>query len=158
MAKIKIPPKIFINNYIEEHKFYICLFRDIHHKTSKDRHYHIFIPVSRPKSLIVCVITSQKDNLIRIYRTNEKAMKSLITISRQEFRFLKEDSIINCNSAKLLNKIQLIQRIDAEKGIFVTKNDYEISDELKLNVVEGIKNSPLISPHIYKCIDFDPLL
>jgi hypothetical protein len=114
-----------------------------------DLHWYIFIPTGS-SHFIIAMITSQGVKRAEYYRRTHKpkALESLVKVSNNEFSFLKEDSVIECNSVEYLDILEIIHRVEEEKGF---KIDIErVPAYLKKQVVSAINNSPIVKPLIKK--------
>ena len=132
--------------------FCVCHFKHKKHSPSSLSHFYIVIPIKPSSDFIICIITSQLEKKRDFYnRTNQKALKSLVSVNKSIFGFLSKESFIDCNRAELIPKSKFSKIID-DKYSFTIK-ERKISESIKVEIVKAIKNSPLVIPYIKKLID-----
>lgn len=132
--------------------FCVCHFKHKKHSPSSPSHFYIIIPIKPSSDFIICIITSQIVKKKDFYdRPNQKALKSLVSINKNIFDFLSKESIIDCNQTELIPKSKFSRIIDDKYGFTIKERN--IPEALRLEIVEAIKNSPLVTPNIKKLID-----
>ncbi|HDH00996.1 MAG TPA: hypothetical protein ENG80_04210 [Nitrospirae bacterium] len=131
--------------------FSVCYFKNEEHLPDAPPHYHITIPINDDSSLLLTVITSQIENRLKYYeRTKKKALSSLVTVSKKDLKFLKKTSIVECNQPQLVRKIDFNKIVDPDHEFKVVARD--IPDELKEEIIQAIKESPIVKPFIKKMV------
>lgn len=108
-------------------------------------HYHICIPINKEHCIIACIITSKIDNNIKYYQV-KKATHSLVHINNSDLSCLTQNSIVNCNKAKI------ILSSDFAKNIKISKqektNSVKINYQLKKKISLAITTSKIVSDDI----------
>jgi len=133
--------------------FSVCFFKDKYHRKESPSHYYIVIPTKHNSYLIISMVTSQWEKKIAYYRkSNTKCLNSLILVEQTDLAFLKNKSVIDCNSAEYIHKHELSKRITPKSYKFISES---IPDNLKKKIVESINKSPLIKPYIKQSIKFE---
>ncbi|MGR3221359.1 MAG: hypothetical protein ACUZ8H_16305 [Candidatus Anammoxibacter sp.] len=129
--------------------FCICRFKDNKHLPEAPPHYYVNVPIDDDSSLLLCIITSQIEKREKFYtKANKKALKSLVYVDDGTLSLLTKKSIIDCNKADLITKTELQNRIDPKSKIEVKEGN--LSDNLKIQIVRAINNSPLINDYTKK--------
>ncbi|MBI3584763.1 MAG: hypothetical protein HY096_12580 [Nitrospinae bacterium] len=145
---MELPPKILIDSIND---WCICHYKDKTFNSDAPSHFYTVIPVENNKKLIKCIITSKIDKKKKYYNASRpEAVKSLIFINIDTFKFLTEESVIDCNRAELISKEDLAEEIDRSHGFKIISRDFP--DNLKEKVIQAIKNSPLVRNHIKKLL------
>jgi hypothetical protein len=145
---VEIPPELIAKSLSG---FCICYFKNAEHSPEAPPHYHVTVPITDDSSLLLTVITSQIENRKRFYRrTNKDALSCLVEVNKKELRFLKKDSIIECNQPQLVRKIDFEKTVDPDHQFEVVARD--IPDDLKEKIVNAIKASPIVKPFIKKMV------
>lgn len=149
---MEIPPRIQIYASLKDiQDFRILHFKDIKHAKEAPSHFYIAFPARDDVSLIICIITSQKESRESYYkRVNAKAIKSLVFVDKDTFSFLAKRSVIDCNQAELITKEELKNRIDIDFPY--KKKNKIVPPNLKKDIKSAIIQSPLISPIIKNMI------
>lgn len=146
---MELPINLQIDNI---DSFCVCHFKHKRHSLSSPPHFYIIIPVNPTSDFIACIITSQIEKKKNFYnRANQKATKSLVSINKNTFSFLSKECLIDCNQAELIPKSNFLKIVDDKYGFTIKERN--LSENLKLEIVEAIKNSPIVTPHIKKLID-----
>ncbi len=131
--------------------FSVCYFKNEEHQPDAPPHYHITVPINDDSSLLLTVITSQVETRQKYYeRTNKEALSSLVTVSKKDLKFLKKKSIVECNQPQLIRKIDFNKIVDPDHDFKIVARD--IPNELKEEIVQAIKASPIVKPFIKKMI------
>lgn len=147
--KMDLPLQVFANSIDAT---CICLFRNSNHKGSETPHYHILIPCSDNRYLVVCHITKQIENRIWYYRRSEKieAIECLVKVNNADFDFLTTDSVIECNQAEIILRGEFDCIIHPSHGckLIIDNIPIELTEEIK----SAINKSPLVKPFIKKIL------
>lgn len=131
--------------------FSVCYFKNTTHEPEAPPHYHITVPITDESYLLLCVMTSQVENIAWYYhKTNEEAESCLVLVNKHDFHFLKKDSIIDCNQPVLEYKNKFEKLVDPDHKLEVITRD--IPDDVKERIVKAIKDSPIVKPFIKKLI------
>lgn len=147
---MQLPPKSIIDSIDD---FCVLFFKDKDHSDDAPPHFYLTFPINNNLSLIICIFTSQIEKQRHFYnKANKKALRCLLTVNNNIFKFLsRNDSIIDCNQAKLLSKEELIKRIDIRRYRCDIKTR-KVPEFIKRDVRTGIIRSPLIEKRIKKII------
>jgi hypothetical protein len=123
--------------------FCISRFKDKNLKYPK-KHYYVYVPCIVKDHFFLCMLTTQGEKLKAHYARINKinAINSLININKDQYKFLKEVTVINCNNIKIFTKKSLLKDIDEDNGL-ILKNIIITDIKLKKDIILGIKNSPL---------------
>lgn len=134
--------------------FCIIKFKHRGYKADSPPHNYISIPVNDDTILLLCIFTSQIENLAVYYsRVNEKALDSLVYLEpSEELQFLTENTFINCNNPELILKKDISKIIDGRYGLEITLTGEKIPQKVKDNVIKALTNSPIVKPFIKKLI------
>jgi hypothetical protein len=129
--------------------FKVCLFKDNKHKPDAPAHFHIIISLCNNENLVVCLITSQVENVAEMYDRKQELLDSMIPVD-DYFNFLNRLSIADCNASEYLTVKELQRRIDFNHvdGFQVKAVDVNIKDKLKKEIINAILNSPIVKNHI----------
>ena len=143
---LKVQVSVFLNGLKE---WSIVWFQD-KDLTQPWPHWYVITPTSEPSRFLLNMITSQTDKLIKYYKDTKKtkAAKCLVKVSNNEFEFLDQNSVINCNECKRLSIEEIIHKIDEDIGFRSYQN--KIPGYLKREIVSAIDQSPLIPPYLKK--------
>jgi len=143
-----IPPEILLQSIND---FCILFFKDTTHNKNAPPHFYVAFPVKDGQYLVICILTSQVESQKNYYRrTNPKAVRSLIQISRDDLSFLNKDTAIDCNRAEMLSREELKKRINSDPPLQLKER--KIPSYLKKEICSGIVQSPLIPPYLKKLI------
>lgn len=143
----------FPPNYIADtlSGFSVCYFKNTAHDPEAPLHYHITIPISDESSLLLCLVTSQIENKAWYYhKTNEEAEACLVLVNKNDFAFLKKDSVIDCNQPIFEHKNKFDRLVDPDHKFKVITRD--IPDDVKEKIIKAIKDSPIVKGFIKKMI------
>ncbi len=142
---IEIPLNLIIDS-IEDCCF--IHFKDIKFPSKAPAHYYFVIPsneASKVFYIISMITTKVEENLYYYQKTpTPKAAQSLVRLKKGSFKFIVDESAINCNMAEKLTKGDLLRKIDKNIGIEVMKR--KIDAALKEKIISAIMNSPLVTP------------
>lgn len=132
--------------------FCIFYFKDIKHAKDAPPHFYVVFPVKGGSGIIFIIITSQVERQTAYYkRANAKAIRSLVSVDKNAFPFLKkEKSVIDCNQAELITKEELTKRIDS--NFPCRRKPQSVPPNLKADINSAIIQSPLIAPAIKRLI------
>lgn len=115
-------------------------------------HYYIILPTQKADEFIILtMITSQIQKRKNKYKTDEKALKSLIFVNENDLNFLVTSSVIDCNDPRkaTINEILSKDKLKLQKG--------DIPKELIKNITKAINNSNRVRPNIKKQIDLSKI-
>ena len=143
--------KLFIHG-LNNKEFVICHFKDKEHRSDAPLHYRIFVPINDESYVLLCLITSKVQKRKDYYRGDESFLRSLVELNKNDLKFLRADSVIDCNRAELMSKGKLFSRISLEDVFEVKCNDQEIPEQLKKRIITAINSSPMIKPEIKKLL------
>jgi hypothetical protein len=143
--------KLFIHG-LNNKEFIICHFRDKAHRCDAPLHYRVFVPINDESYVLLCLITSKVQKRKDYYHGDENFLRSLIELNKNDLKFLREDSVIDCNRAELMSKGKLFSRISMEDIFEIKCNDHEIPNLLKKRIIGAINCSPMIKPEIKKLL------
>ena len=125
----------------------VLFFKDTKFDPLAPPHFYIVFPIPQKSLFITSIITSRTQKRINYYyRSNLKALESLIEIDQATFSFLSRPSAIDCNQSELLTYNDFIDRIDKDTSLDIKANS--ISKDLTKKIIEAISNSPLVLPRI----------
>lgn len=144
--KSSLLTKRFIEN-LKNDKFVICHFQDFDHPTGIPFHYRIFIPITDESYVLLGLITSKVQQREKFYQNNQTLLRGLIKINQKELKFLKKESVIDCNKVELASKAKLIERISLDDFKIICCGD-EIPIYLQKQIIQAIQNSPMVKPNI----------
>ncbi|MBF0466112.1 MAG: hypothetical protein HQK88_11585 [Nitrospirae bacterium] len=146
---MELPAELIIE-YLSD--FCICHFKDCKHDPEAPAHYYVNVPITDTSSLLLCIITSQVNSRQNYYyRLNPKAADSLVSIKKQDLPFTLKDCVVDCNSAELIKKAELLNRINPDIGFDIKER--EIPSFLRNAIKQSVINSPLISKYIKKMLE-----
>lgn len=129
----------------------ICHFKDINFADDVLGHFYAVIPIPNSVNLTICIFTSQIEKRIEYYRrVNTKAIQSLLKLDSSRLTFLSKECVIDCNKAELLPKALFKRRIDPQHGFLIKAVSIESS--LLAEIINAIKNSPVVAPAIKKLL------
>jgi hypothetical protein len=135
--------------------FTVCHFKDTKHTPDAPAHFHIVISLSDNESIVLCIITSQMQKLARYYQAateSDACLDSMVPLDNSVFGFLDRGCVVDCNQAELLTIIDLEKRIDQkyEPAFKIMANDRQFDGDIKLKIVNGIINSPVVKGIVKK--------
>ena len=143
---MRLPDNVVIQSISD---FCVCFFKDTKFHKDAPPHFYINVPIDDDSSLLLCIITSKIEKRKKhCAKANRKALKSLVYVDNKTLEFLSKESIVDCNEADIVNKIELQKRIDPKYKLKVIERN--IPDNLKIQIVRAIKDSPLINEYIKK--------
>ncbi len=127
----------------------IYIFKNKNFGKNAPEHFHISIPISVQECLLLVFTTSKVEEKKTFYKSNPKALSSLIDLSVSDLKFITKDCLIDCNNPLYYSKEELETLI--LDGEIIFKED-EISNDLIKDIKNKIKSSPLVKPFIKKKI------
>jgi len=142
----------FIRNGCNEKEFFCIKFADNRHLHKTHPHYYFCVPNNLRNCFLLVMITSQVEKKRKLYINNEKAQKSLIYVDDTNLSFLKKESVIDCNEAEMLMRDELFNICVPRRGREIVCFDNDIQIGIKLAIINGIKNSPIVKPYIKNSI------
>jgi len=112
-------------------------------------HYHICIPLNHGKFVMLVLLTSQDEKRKILYKTNPKALQSLVEINQDDFHFLtKKTTLIDCNRPIYKTKEEIASLVNGEFKVI----DEIITEVLLTKIKNAIKKSPLVKKQYKKKI------
>ena len=104
------------------------------------------IPVVGTTYYLVAMITSQVENRMWYYRSNQRtdAIDCMVEVKKDIFNFLKKDknSVVECNTTEYLSISEIVHRIDEDHDFKIEEEPVPI--ELREKVLSAISTSPLL--------------
>jgi hypothetical protein len=129
--------------------FCLCYFAEKNHPKP---HYYLSVPINDNSSILLCIVTSQIENKLWYYRKTrrEEAIQCLVPVDETTLPTLSRKSVVECNVPRYVLREDFGKIIDSKHGFkSVTR---EIPDDLKTQVIDAIKKSPLVKPYLKKLL------
>lgn len=126
--------------------FSVCYFKDVQHSEDSPPHYYVTIPAKNDSCLIICMSTSQEENITNYYtKANKECLNSLITLDVGDMEWVKKRSIIDCNGAEWIHKNSLKRRICLGSYHHISET---VPENIKKDIIAAIIKSPKVKPFI----------
>jgi len=132
----------------------VFLFKDKNHSPNSPKHYHLCLPTIDNKYICLVMFSRSyekiKSQYERIDKTttfpnDKKCVDSLIDVDQSsKINFVKQKSIINCNSPIYGSLEELKNKIDGSLKVIETNIPADIYNSL----IVAVNNSPVVKQYI----------
>lgn len=123
-------------------------FKNKEHANIDNPHFHVAIPTKDGGFVLLVMFTTQIDSKQEYYGlVKPTALDSLVYATPSQCKFLKKESVIDCN--------QPIYKSREELSAIILDLEYreaELSQEFIEEIKNAIKLSPMVRPHIKNAI------
>jgi len=119
-----------------------------HDEDRRKPHYHIAIKTNNNAYILVVMFTSKVKKRQLHRSSNPDAYSSLVYADEKDFDFLREPSVIDCNSPIYKTRDELSAIMENLQPI-----ETYIPDEFRDKIITAIKTSPVVRPYIRKSLD-----